>query len=107
VNWLILCEGLLFTAYGAHTAHTITWLALGFALFGIVVAARTGVGVFTALDASQQIRQEFERCGLPDLCSLAPPSHIAERARWAAEALPFVFGAMWVLAMTSALLRVG
>lgn len=107
VTWLILSEGLLFTAYGAHTSHTISWLALGFPLFGIVVAALIGVGVFTALDTAEQIRQEFDRSGLADLCSLAPPSHIAERARWAPKALPFVFAAMWLLALTSAVQRMG
>ena len=105
VTWLILSEGLLFTAYGAHTAHSISGLALGFPLFGIVVAVLIGVGIFTALDASQQVRLEFERAGLADLCSLAPPSHIAERGRWAPKALPFVFGAMWLLALASALTR--
>lgn len=103
VTWLILSEGLLFNAYVMHAAKPLGWLTLGFPLFGITVAALLGMGIFTALTAAEQIRHEYERSGLADLCGLAPPSHIAERARWAPKALPFVFGAMWLLALLASL----
>jgi hypothetical protein len=52
ITWLILSEGLLFNAYVALSAKASGWLAFGFTLFGIAVAALIGVGVFTALRAS-------------------------------------------------------
>jgi hypothetical protein len=103
ITWLILSEGLLFNAYVALSAKASGWLALGFPLFGIAVAALIGVGVFTALRASEQVRLEYERAGLSDLCPLAPAVHLARRGRWAPKALPFVFGAMWVMALAAAL----
>jgi hypothetical protein len=30
---------------------------------------------------------------------LAQANHIANRGRWAAKAMPFVFGAMWLLVL--------
>lgn len=102
ITWLILSEGLLFNAYVTLSARAPGWLALGFPLFGIAVAALIGVGVFTALRASDQVRREYERSGLADLCPLAPEVHLARRGRWAPKALPFVFGAMWLLALAAA-----
>jgi hypothetical protein len=105
ITWLILSEGLLFNAYVALATGVGSkapgWLAFGFPLFGIAVAALIGVGVFTALRASEQVRIEYERAGLADLCPLAPAVHLARRGRWAPKALPFVFGAMWVLALAA------
>jgi hypothetical protein len=102
ITWLILSEGLLFNAYVAQSARASGWLAFGFPLFGIAVAALIGVGVFTALRASEQVRLEYERSGLADLCPLAPKVHLSARGRWAPKALPFVFAAMWVLALVAA-----
>lgn len=103
ITWLILSEGLLFNAYVAMSARASAWLALGFPVFGIVVAALIGVGVFTALSAADQVRALYLHRGLADLCPLAPDVHLARRGRWAPKALPFVFGAMWLLALAAAL----
>jgi hypothetical protein len=98
VTWLILSEGLLFTAYRAEAAGSANWLALAFPLFGMLVAALIGVGIYAALAASEEVRAEYERAGLSDLCPLAPASQLAHQGRWASKALPFVFIAMWLLA---------
>lgn len=103
VSWLILSEGLLFTAYRAEAASSGNWLALAFPLFGMLVAAVIGVAIHAALAASEDVRREFERAGLSDLCPLAPESRLARRGRWAPKALPFVFGAMWLLALAGSL----
>lgn len=103
VSWLILSEGLLFTAYRAEAAAASNWLAMAFPLFGMLVAALIGVGIYTALAASDEVRRAFDRAGLADLCPLAPASHLAHRGRWAAKALPGVFGAMWLLAFVGSL----
>lgn len=103
VSWLILSGGLLFTSYRAEAATAGNWLALAFPLFGMLVAALIGVAIHAALAASDDVRREFERSGLADLCPLAPPTRLARRGRWAAKALPFVFGAMWLLALIGSL----
>jgi hypothetical protein len=103
ITWLILAEGLLLNAYVTLGAKAAGWLGFVFPLFGIAVAAVIGVGVFTALRATDQVRLEYERAGLADLCPLAPEVHLARRGRWAPKALPFVFGAMWVLALFAAI----
>jgi hypothetical protein len=95
VSWLILSEGLLFTAYRADLIQAGNWLTLAFPLFGMLVAALIGVAIHAAL--------EFERAGLADLCPLAPARHLAQRGRWAAKALPYVFGGMWLLALAGSL----
>lgn len=105
VSWLILSEGLLFTAYRADLVTAGNWLAAAFPLFGMLVAALIGVAIHAALSAAEDIRREFDRAGLADLCPLAPASHIAQRGRWAAKALPFVFGAMWLLALVGSMTR--
>ena len=64
-----------------------------------LVAVLTGVAIYTAMAATEGIKKQFDEAGLADLCPLAPASHIAHRGRWAAKAMPFVFGAMWVLAL--------
>lgn len=99
VTWLILSSGLLFTAYRAEAAGSDTWLALAFPLFGLLVASLIGVSIHAALSATDDVRREFERAGLADLCPLAPTGRVARRGRWAARALPFVFGSMLVLAL--------
>ncbi|MCA3241910.1 MAG: hypothetical protein ING89_11480 [Rubrivivax sp.] len=103
VSWLILSGGLLFTAYRAEAATAGNWLALAFPLFGMLVAGLIGVAIHAALAASDDVRREFERAGLADLAPLAPSSRLARRGRWAAKALPFVFGAMWLLALLGSL----
>ena len=105
IMWLIVAEGLLFNAHGVHSAKAASWLLLGFPALGILLAGLIGVGIFTALAATEEIKKQFEHAGLADLCSLAPPSHFAQRGRWAAKSLPFVFGALWLLALASPLQR--
>jgi hypothetical protein len=105
VSWLIVSEGLLFTAYGAQHAPTLSWLVLGFPFFGVLVALLIGIGIFTAMLATEEIKRQFELAGLADLCPLAPASHVAHRGRWAAKALPFVFAGLWLLALASSLQR--
>ena len=61
------------------------------------------MAIHAALAASDDVRREFERAGLADLCPLAPASSLARRGRWASKALPFVFGAMWLLALAGSL----
>ena len=99
MGWLIWSEGLMFTAFGAQARDGVNWLVLGFPFFGMLVAVLVGVGIYTAMSATDSIRQQFDEAGLADLCPLAPASHIAKRGRWAAKAMPFVFGAMWLLAL--------
>jgi hypothetical protein len=98
VSWLILSEGLLFNAYRAQSDAAGHWLALAFPFFGALVAVLLGAGIYAALAATDDVRRQFEQAGLADLCQLAPSNHLAQRGRWAAKALPFVFGAMWMVA---------
>lgn len=103
ITWLILSEGLLLTAYTSMAVPAANWLRVGFPFFGMAVAALIGLGIFAALAAADEIHRQFDEAGLADLCSLAPAGRVARRGRWAAQALPFVFGALWLLALASAL----
>ena len=85
--WLILSQGLLFTAYG-------------FPLFGMAVATVIGISIFAALRATEVISAEYANTGLHRLCFLTPQSPTSHRGNWAAKALPFVFGTLWLLAAT-------
>ena len=98
--WLILSQGLLFTAYGTLTIDKHRWLVYGFPLFGMAVAAVIGISIFAALDASVAIESAYEKAGLDRLCHLTPQSATAHRGNWAATSLPFVFGTLWMLAAT-------
>ena len=97
--WLILSQGLLFTAYGTLSTAKHKWLVIGFPVFGMAVAAVIGVSIFAALDATAAIRKQFAEAGLNALCSIAPSTRTGHRGKWAALALPFVFGALWMLAL--------
>lgn len=100
--WLILSEGLLFTAYGTLSTAKLHWLVFGFPFFGMAVAAIIGVSIFAALAATEEISEQYEAAGLSALCSLTPSRRIGNRGKLAAQALPFVFGALWLLAMAGA-----
>lgn len=100
--WLILSEGLLFTAYGTLSTAKLHWLVFGFPFFGMAVAAIIGVSIFAALAATDEIASQYEAAGLSRLCSLTPSKNIGNRGKWAAQALPFVFGALWLVAMAGA-----
>ena len=49
--WLILSEGLLFTAYGTISTARLHWLAYGFPFFGMAVAGVIGASIYAALAA--------------------------------------------------------
>jgi hypothetical protein len=98
--WLILSQGLLFTAYGTLTIDKHRWLVYGFPVFGMAVAAVIGISISAALDSSRAIEAEYRRAGLERLCHLVPQSATGHRGNWAAKALPFVFGTLWMLAAT-------
>lgn len=100
--WLILSEGLLFTAYGTLSTAKLHWLVFGFPFFGMAVAAVIAVSIFAALAATEEISKQYEEAGLNKLVSLTPTRRIGSRGKWAAQALPFVFGALWLLAMAGA-----
>lgn len=97
--WLILSEGLLFTAYGTVSSAKLRWLQLGFPFFGIAVAALIGVAISTAFAATTEIRRSYELAGLESLCALTPDARTTHRGQWATQGLPFVFGAFWLLAL--------
>jgi hypothetical protein len=100
--WLILSEGLLFTAYGTISTAKMHWLVYGFPFFGIAVAAVIGVSIFAAIAATDYIQQQFDASSVSQLCQITPKSRRAKRGKWAAQALPFVFGGLWVLAWAGA-----
>jgi hypothetical protein len=100
--WLILSEGLLFTAYGTLSTAKLHWLVIGFPFFGMAVAAVIGISIFAALAATDEISRQYDAAGLTRLCALTPSHHIGHRGRLAAQSLPFVFGALWLLAMAGA-----
>ncbi len=100
--WLILSEGLLFTAYGTLSTAKLHWLVFGFPFFGMMVAGVIGVSIFAALEATYEVQRAFDNAGLGYLVNLTPNTRIAHRGKWAAQALPFVFGGLWLLAMFGA-----
>lgn len=100
--WLILSEGLLFTAYGTLSTAKLHWLVFGFPFFGMAVAAVIGASIFAALEATDEISRDYEAAGLSALCKLTPSQRIGNRGKLAAQSLPFVFGALWLLAMAGA-----
>lgn len=100
--WLILSQGLLFTAYGTLTTAKLSWLVFGFPFFGMAVSAVIGVSIFAALAAIDEVNRQYQEAGLNALCRLSPGRQIGNRGKLAAQALPFVFGALWLLALAGA-----
>lgn len=100
--WLILSQGLLFTAYGTLSTAKLHWLVFGFPFFGMAVSAVIGVSIFAALDALEEVNRQYEDAGLGALCSLSPGRRNARRGKLAAQSLPFVFAALWLLALAGA-----
>ena len=100
--WLLLSQGLLFTAYGTLSTAKLHWLVFGFPFFGMIVAAVIGISAYAAFDAMDEITEEYRDLGLDKLFKLTPGQQSGERGRLAAQALPFVFGALWLLAMVGA-----
>ena len=98
--WLILSQGLLFTAYGTLSTARHKWLVIGFPLFGMAVALVIGISIFAAIDATAAIKRQYDEAGLTRLCSLTPLTRTGHRGKWAAQSLPFVFAALWLLALT-------
>lgn len=101
--WLILSEGLLFTAYGTLSSAKLHWLVIGFPFFGMAVAGVIGVSIFAAFEAIEEINRRYEATGLTALISLTPSRRIGNRGKLAGITLPFVFGALWLLALAGAL----
>ncbi|MDE2394989.1 MAG: hypothetical protein KGM91_06080 [Burkholderiales bacterium] len=101
--WLILSQGLLFTAYGGMSGVHHKWLVLGFPFFGMAVAAVIGSSIAAAVEAAEAIQREYAAAGLERLCRLSPMPGNRHRGRWAARALPFVFAALWVLAFAGSI----
>lgn len=97
--WLLLSQGLLFTAYGTLSTAQHPWLVFGFPLFGMTVAGVIGVSIYAALASTDAVRAHFDQTGLARLCPLTPPSRAGHRGRWAPRALPFVFSVLWGLAL--------
>jgi hypothetical protein len=100
--WLILSQGLLFTAYGTLSTAKLHWLVFGFPFFGMSVSAVIGVSIFAALDAIEAVNKQYEEAGLTALCPLSPGRKTGNRGKLAAQALPFVFAALWLLALAGA-----
>jgi len=100
--WLILSEGLLFTAYGTISTAKLHWLAYGFPFFGMTVAGVIGASIYAALAATDEIRSQYDASGLARLCQLTHSQATGGRGKWAAQALPFVFGGLWLLAVAGA-----
>jgi hypothetical protein len=101
--WLMLSDGLLLTAYGTISASNLRWMALGFPLFGLAVTALVGVSIYAAIAATEAIQKRYDAAGLDELCSLTPGRCFGIRGTWAARALPFVFGALWLLILAAAI----
>jgi hypothetical protein len=100
--WLILSQGLLFTAYGTLSTAKLHWLVFGFPFFGMAVSAVIGISIFAALAAIDEVNKLYEQAGLAALCPLSPGRRTGNRGKLAAQALPFVFGALWLLALAGA-----
>ena len=100
--WLILSEGLLFTAYGSLATAKLHWLVFGFPFFGMAVAGVIGLSIFAALAAIEEVHSRYEAAGLSALLPLSPGRHLGARGKLAAQALPFVFAALWLLALLGA-----
>ncbi len=100
--WLILSQGLLFTAYGTLSTAKLHWLVFGFPFFGLAVSVVIGVSIFAALAAIKEVSRQYEQAGLNALCSLSPGRNTGSRGKLAAQTLPFVFAALWLLALAGA-----
>jgi len=97
--WLILAQGLLFTAYGTLTTARLEWLVFGFPCFGMVVSVLVGVSIYSAIGSAAEVAELYRKAGLDGLLALAPSRRLSRRGKWAAQALPFVFCALWLLAL--------
>src|SRR5712675_612328 len=69
--WLILSQGLLFTAYGTLSTAKLHWLVFGFPFFGMAVSAVIGISIFAALAAIEEVDRQYEEAGLNALCHLS------------------------------------
>lgn len=101
--WLILAQGLLLNAYGTLPLAEVRWIALGVPFFGLALAALIGTGIFAALASAAEIGRRYAQAGGPGIPGLAPDRRLRTRGDWATRALPFIFGALWLLALVAAL----
>ncbi len=101
--WLILSEGLLFTAYGTLSPAEHRWLIFGFPFVGIATTALIAVSIEAAFAATEEVARRYGEAGLNALCPLTPGRRFGVRGRWAAKALPLVFAVLWLLALAGTL----
>ena len=101
--WLILSQGLLLTSYDTLSANDARWIALGVPFFGLALAALIGTGIYAALASAAEIGRRYKEAGGPSVPGLAPDRRVRARGDWATRALPFIFGALWLLAFVAAL----
>ena len=101
--WLILSQGLVFTAYSTLSRAGHRLLIVAFPFFGITVAAVVGASIFAAVQSTAVVERRFDEADLERLCSLAPSSRTTAQGRLAGQALPFVFGTLWLLALITSL----
>lgn len=100
--WLILSQGLLFTAYGTLTTAKLHWLVFGFPFFGMAVAAVIGISIYAALKAIDEVHTMYMAAGLQSVCPISPSQKVGNHGSLAARTLPFVFAALWALALAGA-----
>jgi hypothetical protein len=103
--WLILSQGLLFTAYGTLSNARLELLVFGFPFFGIVVAALAGVSIFSAIRAAEEVGEIYRKSGLDAWLALVPSPRLSGRGKWSAQSLPFIFCGLWLLAMVEAIVQ--
>jgi hypothetical protein len=100
--WLILSQGLLLNAYGTLSFADESWLAIGLPLFGLALTALIASSIFASLSSAAEIGRRYEEAGA-GLPALAPPRRFRLRGDRATRALPFVFAALWLLALLGTL----
>lgn len=66
-------------------------------------SALIGAGIFAALASAADIGRRYAEAGGPGIPGLAPDRRLRARGDWATRALPFIFGALWLLALVAAL----
>jgi hypothetical protein len=71
----------------------------------MAVAGVIGVSIYAAFEAIEEVHRRYEASGLDARIPLTPSRRIGVRGKLAAMTLPFVFGALWLLALAGAFNR--
>lgn len=100
--WLILSQGLLLTAYGVLSKTEFYWVTFGLPALGLAVTLLVGSSIYAAIKAAEAIRRRFDAAGLAALCQLIPDWRHRTNGLRATRALPYVFVAIWLLALAGA-----